>query len=113
MNDLENITTKVLISTTSRDLADKLLAEKFTKAHQFELVSKARESAASVHITMEITGSEAVRPIAVWFYNNVHQHGAASTKIEGRSCPDNESGIEELFNEIITATEQESLNSET
>jgi len=82
-------TTEIWISTTSKELAQELIAVRFDGASQFEGIRKCFDTVQLYHVIVEVAEPVAIGLFTSWLYDAIKKRPDAKTEIDGKPIQQN------------------------
>jgi hypothetical protein len=100
-------TFEIVISTTSKEMADELLSAQVNGLKQSEAIQKVFDPVQFYHISVEaISGLVSVGTIASWIYAAIKKHKPDMTKVDQIVIQNNQTQIEVVINQVINVQEK-------
>ena len=101
---------EIVISTTSKEMADELLSAQVNGLKQSEAIQKVFDPVQFYHISVEaVSGLVSVGTIASWIYAAIKKHKPDTTKVDQiviQNNQTNQTQIEVVINQVINVQEK-------
>jgi hypothetical protein len=95
-------TFEIVISTTSKEMADELLSAQVAGLKQSEAILKVFDPVKFYHISVEaVSGIVSVGTVASWIYTAIKKHKPDTTKVEQIIIQNNQTHIEVVINQVV------------